>query len=137
MCSPSCSTGLTCVAPNTCIRAVQLSFGRTIYPNNSVIEMNRFLGKRDPLKCTSMLRPCCGVVPRHYGNWFYPNRTVVPPINSDHLFYSHRGNDGAVGLYWKYGSSNHQYQQMKFCCDIPDIHHEVIQTLCVTLGELP
>ena len=134
VCSPSCPDGQTCVAPNTCgVVGVQLSLGGLIYPNNSVIDVNYFLETREPLRCTTGLRPCCFTDPYRHGEWLYPNGTAVPTSpHHNHQFYSSRRDDGTVNLYLREYSYDHH--QMKFCCEIPNAN-ESLQRVCANLGE--
>ena len=68
--------------------------------NNTVVPItgigNHQANGGDPLVCATQCTPCCAIIPDRFGDWFYPNETVVP-INGAgaSLYRTRRDSDSA------------------------------------------
>lgn len=68
--------------------------------NNTVVPItgigNHQANGGDPLVCATQRTPCCAIIPDRFGDWFYPNETVVP-INGAgaSLYRTRRDSDSA------------------------------------------
>ena len=81
------------------------------------------------LLCTTDKTSCCGTVPNRFGQWFYPDGTVVPPAIAGQPYYRNRG-DMLICLNRRLSGSLSVMYTGIYCCQIPD-QDDVRQTLCV------
>ena len=116
-----------------------ISLNGTLYPNNSVIPINK-IGETDPLdssrednglQCVTDKMPCCHE--EEIGEWLFPSGQVVPRLVDAVSFYVNRGkNDGTVNL-------NRLNDSMVptgiFCCVIPDALEDT-HYLCVRVTSI-
>ena len=111
-----------------------------MYANNSVISITE-IGETNPddtdqnegLQCITDRMPCCRGVFRA-GEWYFPNRTVVPrEDNNPTTFHRNRGHDdGTVNLN---RLNNVMMPTGLFCCVVPDATG-IMQTVCANISEL-
>ena len=136
-CSPSCSTGYTCVAPNICRQGVQITLNGVVYLNNSLIQIDkvketRYSSSDDVLICSTDLRPCCASHNTD-GKWIFPNGTEIATSHtSGHGFYYIQRNDGTLRLYRRTGVDG---PTGSYCCLVRDKTGNFIKQ-CVELGKL-
>ena len=123
-----------------------LSLKGNIYPNNSVISVNK-IGKTDTdimppsqdsnngLQCITDKKLCCRGNST-LGQWYFPNGTIIQSqgvASTETMFYRNKGrhNNGTVNL-------NRAMMVTSptglFCCEVLDANDED-QTLCVNLGK--
>ena len=116
-----------------------------LHANNSVISITE-IGETDTssatppqnsnngLQCISGMIPCCRFASNRLGEWFFPNRTVVPGSGS--TFYRNRGqDDGTVNLNHANINTNVTSPTGLFCCVVPDAT-DTNQTVCADISEL-
>ena len=111
---------------------VQLIFRGVSYPNNSVLLIND-IGNNSTgsaILCTTNRSPCCLTPPNRFGEWHYPNGSVVPNNAKGYDFYRSRGDDQLIRLNRR---NNPPSPTGPFCCELPD-NSDVMHTLCVSLG---
>ena len=65
-----------------------------------------------------------------FGQWYYPDGSMVPNNAAGEDFYRGRGNNQTIHLSRR---NNAQSPTGSFCCEVPD-NSDVIHTLCLTLG---
>ena len=102
---------------------VWFSLRGTTYLNNSCVALEDIDEGNDALVCMTNLTACCPA-PYISGNWFFPNKTRVPTINSRWEFYRDRG-DMVVRLNRRRGGVEGIYR-----CEIPDSMN-LIQTIYI------
>lgn len=114
-----------------------------IYNNNSIICITEIgeveSATNNALQCITDRMPCCQTPPNRYGEWYFPNGELVglrqnrpDPFNT---FYRNRGDDGAVNLNHVGSTLNRTNSPVGlFCCRVPDSTN-VIQQICVYIGE--
>ena len=123
---------------------LRLILGGTTYANNSDIPItdigtDLYQSPSEALVCYTDYRPCC----RHFppgsptsisqGDWYYPNRTLVPFFFDGEEFYDTKGsNDGTLNLFRR--DTGVMSPIGSFCCEIP-VADGVNQTLCANIGE--
>ena len=117
---------------------VYLSLNRTVYANNSIIQITT-IGKADSntsqnegLQCITDRMPCCDTGQNNSGEWYFPNGTIVPMQSSAASFYRNRGSDGTVNL--ERVASDIILPTGLFCCLIPDAI-EKLQRVCSTISK--
>ena len=112
--------------------AVQLVFQGLPYPNNSVLSLNDVgdYSTSRYILCTTNRSPCCSTPPNRFGQWRYPDGSMVPKNADDEDFYRGRGDNQAIYLNRR---NNAQSPTGSFCCELPD-NSDVHHTLCLTLG---
>ena len=102
------------------------------YPNNSILYIEEIGEGEYALVCQTDRRPCCGIRPYRFGEWYYPNGSRVPIEGAGATFYRNRStrDDGQVLL----NRQNHvtDYSSGLFCCVLPDASN-VNHTLCIGL----
>ena len=96
------------------IAGVQFSLNGTTYQNNSLVTLTGIGEKNASLLCFTNFSACCrpltGKNGSTKGNWFFPNRSIVPSKNSDEQsdfyrtrgemeIYMHRRRGGEDGIY--------------------------------------
>ena len=116
-----------------------LSLNRTVYVNNSIIQITS-IGKADSntsqnegLQCITDRKPCCETGPNISGDWYFPNGTIVPMQSSAASFYRSRGSDGTANL--ERVASDIILPTGLFCCVIPDAT-DALQRVCATISKL-
>ena len=104
------------------------------YHNNSVIELSEAFESNQSLVCATARRPCCKSL--MIGEWYYPNMTTVPNIDSDagNDFHMSREDDGTIHLHLRNVTTS-LTNISQFCCELPNINN-LNQKLCVYLGTL-
>ena len=73
--------------------AVALELGDSNPKNNTVVVISNIGDEAsggNPLICTTRLTTCCGSVNQRFGDWYYPNETMVPRDDFDYSFYRSR-----------------------------------------------
>ena len=120
---------------------VYLSLNGVIYANNSVISIteigetrNIYTTSNTGLQCITDRRPCCSSFPNRYGQWFFPDRTTVPSLSYNSLFYRNRGDNGTVNLNRVNASVTMPTGQ--FCCMVHDAA-DTEQTVCADIIGIP
>ena len=115
-----------------------LSLNGTVYANDSIIQITK-IGETNPytpqnkgLQCVTDRMPCCGAGPNRYGEWYFPNETIVPIEGRAVSFYRNRGDDGAVNL--NRVDPGVIFPTGLFCCVIPDAIG-VFQRVCTTISK--
>ena len=68
-----------------------------VYANNSVISKADINETTNSLQCVTDKMPCCQTEPK-VGDWYLPNRLVIPEQGNHTPFYVSRGDNGAVNL---------------------------------------
>ena len=115
--------------------AVSLSLGTTPLTNNSVVvitDIGEAAAGTSPLICTTTYTPCCSTQPNRYGEWYYPDGTLVPNSAAGEDFHRGRGDDGTVRLRRR---NNAMSPLGMFYCELPLTSPSDLQRLSVT-GEL-
>ena len=109
---------------------MQLIFRGISYHNNTVLLLNDIgdTSTGSAILCTTNRRPCCASF--RFGEWYYPNGSMVPNDAAGEDFYRGRGDDQTIRLSRR---NNAQSPTGSFCCELPD-NSGVTQRLCVTLG---
>ena len=109
---------------------VRLMLRGVQYPNNSIVNITD-VGEGDhfALLCLTDKRPCCGMPPNRFGDWYYPNGSIVPQSGDRSSFYRNRGDDGQVRLHRR---SNAMTTTGIYSCEVPDAS-DVIRTFYVGL----
>ncbi len=101
------------------------------YPNNSNWNVED-VGEGDrALACQTDRRPCCGMLPYRFGEWYYPNGNIVPTEGEKAAFYRSRSDEGLVLLHRRNYPGTASFTGL-FCCVLPDAT-DINQTLCVEL----
>ena len=116
---------------------VWLSLGGQFHSNNSAIELREIFESSDDrhlLMCVTQRRPCCKTLPNRFGEWIYPNKSIVSISGSGNSFYRTRGDDGTVRLHRR-GIASLSAAMGEYCCEIPN-NNGVVQRLCVQFGKL-
>ena len=108
---------------------VALVLNGTVIPNHGLVLLEDIGDSDAALLCTTDLVACCYYYPDRFGDWFFPNGTVVPNsvINDQSLqwdFYRNRG-PSVVRMNRRRGGVNGIYH-----CEIPD-QNGVSQSLYV------
>ena len=75
---------------------VYLKLGTDHLTNNSVVVITDIETGANGLICTTTFRPCCK--DGQQGEWYYPDRTMVPGSSANEDFSRSRSNDGEVRL---------------------------------------
>ena len=93
-------------------------------------------GGGDPLVCATQLDPCCGTLPNRFGDWFYPNGTMVPLNGDSYHFYRTRRTLSSMPNVLGGALLNRRYDAMGptgiYLCTIPGADR-VTQSLYVGL----
>ena len=117
---------------------VYLLLNGTAYANNSVIVITEIGAESDPtavngaLQCITDRRPCCRTPPYRVGEWYFPNGSIIGPIQSSLAsFYRSRSDDGVINL--NRINSNITFPVGQFCCRVPDSAN-ALQTLCAMIS---
>ena len=101
-----------------CAGNVWFSLNGTTYQNNSCVTLEDIGEGDDALLCRTNLTACCRPPYTENGsasgNWFFPNGTTIPSLDSHWEFYRKRGNM-TVLLNRRRGGVEGIY-----CCVIPD-----------------
>ncbi len=110
--------------------------GVKYYTNDSIVVITE-IGQTDTyqnnaLQCITDRKPCCQS-PNRFGEWYFPDRTIVPIPNSATTYYRLRGENGTVNL--NRLTSDVTHPTGRFCCVVPDATN-VIQTLCINISKL-
>ena len=84
------------------------------------------------LQCITDRRPCCLQFEGRAGEWYFLDRTTVPPKFTASTFYRNRGDDGEVDL--NRVNVNVMMPTGIFCCEVLDAAN-VIQSICANIGE--
>ena len=100
------------------------------YPNNSILNIEAIGEGEHALVCQTDRRPCCRTPPFRFGQWYYPNGSIVPRIGEGTTFYRDRNDTGIVRLNRRNHSAD--YSTGLFCCVLPDAS-ERSHTLCIGL----
>ena len=108
---------------------VGLLFRGNIVQNNSVVTIEEIGENENALICRTTLRPCCNTLPNRYGEWYYPNGTIVPTSGAGYDYYRSRGDDGTVRLNRRNSAAS---PSAVFYCQLPDSNGNT-QTLYVGL----
>lgn len=85
------------------------------------------------LICVTPRRPCCKSLPNRFGEWLYPNRSVVRFRSSGNSFYRDRGDDGTVKLHRR-GIVSLSAAVGEYCCEIPNTS-DINELLCITFSK--
>ena len=111
---------------------LQLMFRGVSYPNNSVLSLNDIgdTSTGSAIICTTNGSPCCKTPPNRFGEWYYPDGSMVPNNATGKDFYRGRGDNQTIQLNRR---NNAQSPTGSFCCELPD-NSNVNHTLCVRLG---
>ena len=88
-----------------------------VIPNNTVIRIDEIGEDNAALICQTDLRPCCSSPPNRYGQWYYPDGTLVANFAAGQNFYRGRGDDGVVRLNRR---NNAQSPPGIYTCEVPD-----------------
>ena len=106
-----------------------------MYANNSVIYKPEIRETTKSLQCVTDKMPCCQTGPK-VGEWYFPNRSVIPEHRNHATSYVSRGDNGTVNLnHVNSSSSSLSFPSGQFCCEIPDAN-SLSQTQCALLSEL-
>ena len=103
--------------------------GQPIANNSIVLLRNVGEGDAGALLCTTDRTACCGTAPNRFGQWYYPDRTVVPIDGAGQPYYRNRG-DMLIRLNRRSNQGLSVMYSGVYCCEIPD-QNNVNQTLCV------
>lgn len=109
-----------------------------VYANNSVIVITE-IGESDPdtavndaLQCITDRRPCYRTPPYRVGEWYFPNGSIIGPIQSSLAsFYRSRSDDGVINL--NRINSNITSPVGQFCCQVLDSAN-ALQYLCAMIS---
>ena len=106
---------------------MHFSFGGVVYPNNSIFYLSAIGEGESALLCVTNKTACCGR-PNRFGEWFFPNGSMVPSAGSNWDFFRGRG-DKLVRLSRRNDAMSPTgiYQ-----CKVPDASG-VLQTLLATI----
>ena len=113
---------------------VQLMFRGVSYHNNSVLfigDIGEF-STGSAILCTTNKNPCCSTPPNRFGEWYYPNGSMIPNNAAGYSFFRTRGYNQTIRLNSR---NNAQSPTGSFCCELPD-DSDVNHTLCVILRTL-
>ena len=69
---------------------MHFSFGGVVYPNNSIFNISDIGQDGSSLLCVTNKTACCGN-PNRFGEWFFPNGSMVPSAGSNWDFFRGRG----------------------------------------------
>ena len=110
---------------------VQLIFRGVPFPNNSVLSLNNIgdTSTGSAILCTTNRSPCCSTTLNRFGEWYYPDGSVVPNNGAGEEFFRGRGDNQTIYLNRR---NNAQSPSGSFCCELPD-DSDVTHTLCVSL----
>ena len=116
---------------------VYLSLRGVVYGNNSIIPMTE-IGEtysdtmsNTGLQCITDRIPCCASVLNRFGEWYFPDGTVVPVQSVATTFYRNRRDDGTVNL--NRLNTNVMMPTGLFCCEVPDASDRT-QRVCANIG---
>ena len=101
------------------------------YPNNSVLNIEAIGEYEDALICQTDRSPCCRTSPDRFGEWYYPDGTIVPNSLVGGPFYRDRDDGGLVRLRRRYHHTVDPVTGL-FCCVLPDAN-DGNHTLCIGL----
>ena len=112
---------------------LQLIFRGVSYPDNSLLSLNNIgeFSTGSAILCITNRSPCCSTPPNRFGEWYYPNGSMVPNSGDGHDFYRSRTDNQTIHLNRR---DNAQSPTGSFCCELPD-NSDVTHALCVTLGK--
>lgn len=119
------------------ITGVYLLFNKTVYANNSIIQIAKLvdmgldIAHNQGLQCITDRKPCC----RNTGEWLFPNGTLVPTEDSARSFYKSSGDNGNVSLNLLRTNSVLPLLTGMFCCILPDAN-SIVDAVCVEISEL-
>ena len=106
-----------------------LSLNGTTLTNNSIVLLGS-IGEGDAaLLCTTDSTACCGTIPNRFGQWYYPNGTMVLTDGAGQPYYRNRG-DMLIRLNRRPNQGLSEIYSGIYCCEIPD-QNSVMQTMCV------
>ena len=101
--------------------------------NNSILLASRVGINEAAVICKTERRPCCKNMSARYGEWYYPNNSIVPIVGDRWQFYRGRTDDGTITLH----RASENDVTGKFCCQAPDQHCDGLNhTLCIELGNV-
>lgn len=86
------------------------------YDNNSAVNILAIGEGSNALLCKTNKQDCCGTVPNHFGEFYYPDGAHVSIFLSGDGFYRNRGNQ-MIRLNRKDGVSS---PTGRYSCEIPD-----------------
>ena len=101
------------------------------YPNNSLLNIEVIGESEQALICQTEKRPCCRTPPYRFGEWYYPNDSIVPIMGVGAPFYRDRSDEGLIRLHRR-SSHNATDPTGLFCCELPDANN-TNHTLCAEL----
>ena len=112
-----------------------------MYANNSAIQITEIgetntampppPNSNNGLQCITDRIPCCASVFNRFGQWYFPDGTLVPTQGEATTFYRNRGDDGTVNL--NRLNTNVMMPTGLFCCVVPDAAGDT-QPLCANIG---
>lgn len=107
-----------------------MSLNGQLIANNSIVLL-RNIGEGDAgaLLCTTDRTACCADVPNRAGQWYYPDRMMVPTDGVGQPYYRNRGNM-LIRLNRRPNQGLSEMYSGVYCCKIPD-QNNVEQTMCV------
>ena len=98
------------------LTGVYLSLKEKVYANNSIVSITDIGTDQDAaFQCITDRMPCCSY---YYGEWYFPNESVVYHHNHNMIFYRATGNNGRVSLIR--ASPDVMSPTGQFCCVVPD-----------------
>ena len=119
--------------------------GVTIWYNNETLNYGDVLSidnigednNNMALVCKTTKRPCCFNKQNRYGEWHYPNKSVVPARTMNHILYRSRNDEGEVLLNQRTDIATSPLSGL-YCCVVPDSDDNcgITQRFCVNLGKL-
>ena len=99
--------------------------------NNSVLLASSISVQENAVVCKTERRPCCKTA--KFGEWYYPNNSMVPRMSEGWLFYRDHTDNGIINL----NRVSESEITGKFCCQVPDKNcDDLNHTLCVELGNV-
>ena len=102
---------------------VHISFGGVVYPNNSIFYLSAIGEGESSLFCVTNKTECCRN-PNRFGEWFFPNGSMVPSTGSNWDFFRGRA-DKLVRLSRR---NNAMFPTGIYQCKVPDASG-IMQTL--------
>ena len=102
--------------------------------NNSILLASDVGVNENAVVCRTERRPCCKTgINTKFGEWYYPNNSMVPRMSERWLFYRDRADNGTINL----NRVSENEVTGKFCCQAPDKYCDGLNhTLCVELGNI-
>ena len=102
--------------------------GQSIANNSIVLLQNIGEGDAGALLCITNSLACCTGTGRA-GEWFYPDRRMVPVMGNGEPYYRNRGTS-LIRLNRRSNQGLSVLYTGVYCCQIPD-QNNMIQTMCV------